>query len=108
MLKLRLAVVKLIHSFEIKIKMKVSVHLVASALILGVASFCSCISLPAEVKDAMVRNHRAHVVKLIPFVEDTSGIDSQQYKTLNSEISSQSIFNKYKIIFLKVLCKKIK
>lgn len=40
------------------------------SILLSLKIFCSGNSLSAEVKDAMVRNHRAHVVKLIPFLDE--------------------------------------
>ena len=73
-----------------------AVNLIACIILLSVHKFfCSSISLPADVKDAMVRNQRAHVVKLIPFVETNnilSGAEALQHKTSSSDIAYQSIF----------------
>ena len=54
--------------------------------------FCSGNSLSAKVKDAMVRNHRAHVVRLIPFIEE----NNIQFTApvMGSESTSQSKIRK--------------
>ena len=62
------------------------------SILLSLKIFCSGNSLSAEVKDAMVRNHRAHVVKLIPF------LDENDIQSATPESSSKSKI--HKIIFL--------
>ena len=63
--------------------------ILAFLAIISLKIFCSGNSLlSAKVKDAMVRNHRAHVVSLIPFIEE----NKIQFTApvLGSESTSQS------------------
>ena len=68
----------------------------AFVAILSMKIFCSGNSLSAKVKDAMVRNHRAHVVRLIPFLDE----NNIQFAApvLGSESTSQSKIRSFFVV----------